>query len=336
MNRLHRRFVFLLSLLLFTFSSALLSADDQPSTRVVIGKVIAGSGTLFARTSDGEERRLERRSPIYEGDTVSVGENGFLQMRFIDSTLIALQPKSEFAVEEYVYHGKEDGSGKVVFNLLKGGLRTISGTIGKKDPENYQMKTEVATIGIRGTHYGLRYCQQSCDAGAVDGLYGGVLEGKIHVNAKAGGEGLFGKDGFFFVNPLGKELQRLDRAPGFVFVEKEIVRKDVKPREEGGKGGKGDDGKKEGAAVRVPTKPGASTKVVPGKVAGTITTKPTLTVLPKEGVTGTIRTDTLKPVNTLPVLSPTTSIKPTPVLQTSPILQKSPTIQLQTTPILVK
>lgn len=233
--------------------------------------------------------------PVYIGDTIVVSENGFVQIRFVDNTLIALQPNSEFVVEEYVYHGKEDGSGKLLFNLLKGGLHTISGTIGKK---NYRMKTPVATIGIRGTHYGLRICQQNCDAGALDGLYGGVLEGKIFVNAKGGGEGLFGKDGFFFVNPLGQELQRLGRAPGFVFVDKTPVPQRGQPKDQGGNGEKREPGEKGDAAIRMPKQAGMRKKVI-------------------GDYSGTLRTD-FKDVSL------------------EPILQTSSTIQLQTDPILVK
>ncbi|MDX1434446.1 MAG: FecR domain-containing protein, partial [Gammaproteobacteria bacterium] len=39
------------------------------------------------------------------------------------------------------------------FSLLKGGLRTITGAIGKLNRKAYQIRTPVATIGIRGTEY---------------------------------------------------------------------------------------------------------------------------------------------------------------------------------------
>ncbi len=333
MIRLYRQSMLLLVSMLFAFPSVLYSSEDQPESKTVIGKIIAGSGTLLVRAQDNTERRLQRRSPVYAGDTVVVGENGFVQIRFVDNTLIALQPNSEFVVEEYVYHGKEDGSGKLVFNLLKGGLRTISGTIGKKNEENYRMKTPVATIGIRGTHYGLRICQQNCDAGASDGLYGGVLEGKIFVDAKGGGEGLFGKDGFFFVNPFGQELQRLDRAPGFVFVDKIPLPQGGQPKDEGGKGEKGDQGEKEGA-IRLPRKTAEGLKV---KDKFTLRSGPDIRALPTERTLEPLRTDTLEPVNTLPVLSPTTiDLKTSPILQPTPILETSPIIQLQTLPTTIK
>ncbi len=47
-------------------------------------------------------------------------------------------------------------------SLLKGGLRTIMGAIGKRKPDACQMRTTVATIGIRGTHFCVLFCQADC------------------------------------------------------------------------------------------------------------------------------------------------------------------------------
>ncbi len=218
MKRFYQQFAPILILLLLTVSFSLHSAEDQPKQETIIGKVVAGSGTLLAREPDGDERRLQRQSPLFVGDTILVGKNGFVQLRFTDGTLVALRPDSEFLVEEYEYHEQEGSNGKLVFNLLKGGLRTISGAIGKKDKENYQMKTPVASIGIRGTVYGLMYCVDGQCSGVDDGLYGGVLEGAIFVVVGDDG-GLVNKSGFFFVTPDGKVLQLLSQDPGGVVFE---------------------------------------------------------------------------------------------------------------------
>ncbi len=213
MKRTYQYYVPVLILLLLTLSFSLHSAEDQSNQDAVVGKVVAGSGTLLARELDGDERRLQRQSPIFVGDTILVGKNGFVQLRFRDGTLVALRPDSEFLVEEYEYQETAEGNGKLVFNLLKGGLRTISGAIGKKDKENYQMKTPVASIGIRGTLYGLMYCVDGQCSGVEDGLYGGVLEGMIFVEVE-GDDGLVKKNGFFFVTPDGKVLKLLGHDPG--------------------------------------------------------------------------------------------------------------------------
>ena len=80
------------------------------------------------------------------------------------------------------------------------------------------MKTPVASIGIRGTLYGLMYCVDGQCSGVEDGLYGGVLEGMIAVEVE-GDDGLVKKNGFFFVTPDGKVLKLLTQDPGGVVFE---------------------------------------------------------------------------------------------------------------------
>lgn len=72
-----------------------------------------------------------------------------------------------------------------VFQLLKGSLSAISGFIGHVQHQDYAVKTPVATIGIRGTGYELRYCERGCAAGKR-GLYTGVGSGTIAVSNRAG------------------------------------------------------------------------------------------------------------------------------------------------------
>jgi hypothetical protein len=47
----------------------------------------------------------------------------------------------------------EDGTENAVVSLLQGGFRTITGIIGRKNKDNYLIRTATATIGIRGTDH---------------------------------------------------------------------------------------------------------------------------------------------------------------------------------------
>jgi hypothetical protein len=113
-------------------------------------------GTAYALSISGEKRDLEKGSPVHVGDTV-VSETARVQLRFTDGGFVSLAPNSEFRVNAYSYSGKPDGSERVAMELMKGGLRTISGLIGKAIQSAYEMKTTVATIGIRGTEYTVVY-----------------------------------------------------------------------------------------------------------------------------------------------------------------------------------
>src|SRR5690606_13233770 len=111
--------------------------------------VLFSHGTVNASNADGS-RALQKGDSISAGDTINTGADGRIQMRFTDGGLVSLRPDSSFAVDKY-NQPTADNEGSLAFNLIKGGLRTLSGTIGHKDHDNYQLKTSVATLGIRGT-----------------------------------------------------------------------------------------------------------------------------------------------------------------------------------------
>ena len=126
-------------------------------------------GTAYAVSISGEKRELEKGSRIDVGDTV-VSDTARVQLRFTDGGFVSLAPHSEFRVNAYSYSGKPDGSERLAMELMKGGLRTVSGLIGKAIQSAYEMKTKVATIGIRGTEYTVVYGESvsgTVSAGAV-------------------------------------------------------------------------------------------------------------------------------------------------------------------------
>lgn len=178
------------------------TASDQlitPDPADVIGKVIINVGTLTAQNR-GSIRKLNRRSSILRGDTISTGGRSLTQIRLKDGALLSLRPFTDLKIAEFRYNGSEDGSEQSVIELLKGGFRTITGIIGHKNKQNYQVRTSVATIGIRGTHYSLVLCQQSScsdnEDNVDDGLYGGVADGSIVIENQTGTH-QFNNDQFF-------------------------------------------------------------------------------------------------------------------------------------------
>ena len=78
-----------------------------------------------------------------EGDAIERPRRS-AQLRFSDETLVALRAKSRFHVADYRFGGADDGASTAVFALLQGGLRTITGLIGRGRPERYRMTTPLA------------------------------------------------------------------------------------------------------------------------------------------------------------------------------------------------
>ncbi len=116
------------------------------------GYVQFASADVKVKGLDGVERAALKGMELQSGDTINTGR-GRAQLRFSDGAYLSLQPESVFRIDEYRYEGKPDGTEKGFFSLVKGGVRTITGWVGRLNRDNYQVTTPTATIGIRGTEY---------------------------------------------------------------------------------------------------------------------------------------------------------------------------------------
>lgn len=149
------------------------------------GITLVSSGTVTATQDGAEDRDVKRRTKIFETDLIITGPESRAQFRMKDGAMIALTENSEWQVLEYKYQEAEEDA--VAMKLLKGGLRTISGQVGKADHTQYKLDTPVGSIGIRGTHYEVRI---SADGKLLVGVYEGTIvaetdQGMIELGAAA-------------------------------------------------------------------------------------------------------------------------------------------------------
>jgi hypothetical protein len=156
-------------------------------------KVTHLRGTLSVRHADGSQGLLALQSEVKEKDTLSTEADTYARLKFIDNAETVLRPGSELSVDRYRYVAEKPETGNVLLRLLKGGLRRVTGLIGKTAPKNEVLTTPVATLGIRGTHYGLLFCRADCGQIATvtgeplrDGLHVDVVQGKISIKNRAG------------------------------------------------------------------------------------------------------------------------------------------------------
>jgi hypothetical protein len=227
----------LLSTLLIGFAPGGLQAQSHGPE---VGRVIVAIGQFSALQPGGEVRALTRRSPVYNGDTLVTGKDTRAQVRFGDDSLVALRPDSQFRVDDFQFDGSADGDENAAFTLLKGGMRTITGVIGKQNREKYQVRTDVATIGVRGTHYVLQRCAGDCGPRGA-GLYGGVVQGAIVVNNDSGAT-VIDTEQFFHVSDAGSGPQLLLAPPELLFSGEEQEVETAPAPEEGGQSEEGSGG----------------------------------------------------------------------------------------------
>ena len=187
------------------------------------GKIVLVTGKAEALSTDGKRRKLKRGGPFYEGDTIETQRKSFVKLKYTDGGVMLLRPATKLIVEKYKFPKK--GAGKAVTNLVKGGLRAVTGVIAKRNRDNYRVKTPAATMGVRGTDFTVRFCNGDCndleDYGAPapdDGVYTGVNKGGI-VMTNAAGSQLYNVGQFGYIANNQFKPRLLPSAPAIFVVD---------------------------------------------------------------------------------------------------------------------
>lgn len=186
-----------------------------------VGRVILAAGEVQA-LRDGQWLPLTRNSDVQAGDEIRTGPASNVQIRFADASIVALRSGTNFRVDEFNYKSGRGGGEKALFALIKGGLRTITGAVGRNNRQDYGIVTPTSTIGIRGTHFSLAVCADNCRNAdgslAANGTYGGVIDGRISSapNENPTGAREFGRGEFFFAPNASAPPQPLPTPPSFL------------------------------------------------------------------------------------------------------------------------
>lgn len=136
----------------------------QETQSQVVGRVMLVQGELSAKDTGGKVRKLGLGAPVYEGDALTTGAKSHAVVAFRDEGRVSLQESTVFQVEKFKYD-KGASQENAVLRLLKGGVRVVTGLIGRVNRDNYQFRVATATIGIRGTGFDA-WCHGPCARGA--------------------------------------------------------------------------------------------------------------------------------------------------------------------------
>lgn len=102
-------------------------------------------------------------------DRFLTGPRGVAELKFRDGTAVTVGKDADFAV--LIWKERRWFANEATFELLKGAFRSITGAITSRR-HRYEVKTAVATIGVRGTDF---WGGLNLEPGALDVL---MLEGK--------------------------------------------------------------------------------------------------------------------------------------------------------------
>ncbi len=106
------------------------------------GRVLYAAGKVSVERD--ELVTLTKGDILQEGDIIITGQRSRAQLLMIDGARISIRANSRLEVAAYALDQPSAGSisatagaeGEVSLNLLKGGLRTITGAIGKADEDD--------------------------------------------------------------------------------------------------------------------------------------------------------------------------------------------------------
>ena len=129
------------------------------SVPVEVGSAQMIRGTVTAQLQEQGPRTLEKASPVFETDQITTGAKSFAVIKLKDGTRITVRPDSQLSIKKYTF---EEGKEEAEFDLVKGGMRALTGLMGKTNPDATNVKTAYATMGIRGTSYDIRLCDTDC------------------------------------------------------------------------------------------------------------------------------------------------------------------------------
>jgi hypothetical protein len=162
MFRLIATAVLAMSLPLAAFAAAVVQSVKGDVRAGLVGRPAAPLGV---------QQRLEA------GTAVLTGADSQAILRFDDGQEVVLNQNTEFRIVDFRYNESDAKFDRTVFDLIKGSLRMVSGTIVARNREAVALRTPQATMGIRGTDF---------IVALVNPAYVSVLQGAVAVTNTAG------------------------------------------------------------------------------------------------------------------------------------------------------
>jgi len=114
-----------------------------------IVKRVQGSVSL---QRGGQTLPLAVGSLLEVGDRLVTGADATVGVTLADDTLISAGPASTLVVSQFRFDSTTN-DGNVLVTLLKGTLSMVTGLIAKQTPQNVNVQTRNALMGVRGTEF---------------------------------------------------------------------------------------------------------------------------------------------------------------------------------------
>lgn len=166
-----------------------MGGTGAPQRVSLAGRAMFVAGSVLAQRTDGSSRRLKKGDPVCEGDTLVAEADGNLQVAMRDEGLLTLRPVTRVIIETFRFNGVADGQEMFSLALQHGGIRTVTGEIGKVHKAAFRLHTPAADISVLGTDHETYHVPPLPVAGmpALDaGTYNFVISGATRISNAQG------------------------------------------------------------------------------------------------------------------------------------------------------
>ena len=111
---------------------------------------VRGNGEII-RENQSDKLLAELALDIFSNDDIRTG-NGRIAIQFIDDSVIRLTEHSKVIIDKFIFDPNPEKS-ELALSFIKGTGRFVTGKLKRIKKENIKIRTNSATIGIRGTDF---------------------------------------------------------------------------------------------------------------------------------------------------------------------------------------
>jgi hypothetical protein len=128
--------------------AAWIVAVAGPASAAVIGEAAKTQNQVSGSLAE-VVRQLQPGDGVSANEQIRTGDASSALLRFLDQTQLNIGAASTVNLDRFVYN-PDNTAEDAVINLTKGAMRFVTG---RSEAKNFTIRSEVATLGIRGTDF---------------------------------------------------------------------------------------------------------------------------------------------------------------------------------------
>lgn len=138
----------------FCLALAVFSTTAAWAQQAPVGHLKRLIGTVTVER-EGRTIAAALGSPLFQGDRIRTGRDGYAGITLADDTLLSTGPGSLLVLTRFAFDPTTQ-DGELRLSLPHGSLSSVSGLIAKKAPEKVEIKGRNVVLGVRGTEFVLQ------------------------------------------------------------------------------------------------------------------------------------------------------------------------------------